>query len=134
MTVIAPAAALPEPLLSHIRHEVEHLLHAVDGARLVVVSTVDGLDVAHATRGGPAAARAAAMTSSMAALGQVAAQEGGLGVPRCVIVEADAGYVVVRPVLCRKHPLVISLVADRSGLLGLALKQMARSQQQLELA
>lgn len=124
----------PEHLLIRARREAEHLLCEVDGARAVVVATVDGFDVAHAERQDIEAARLAAMASSIAALGQVVAHEAGLGAPRCMILEADAGYVIVRSVPRRDHPLVIKLLTDRSGLLGLALQQMSRSGQQLEAA
>ena len=51
-----------------------------------------------------------------------------------MILEPEAGYVVVRTVPRRDHPLVIKLLTDRSGLLGLALQQLSRSGQQLEAA
>jgi hypothetical protein len=71
---------------------------------------------------------------NLAALGQVVAYEAGLGAPRCMIVEAAEGYVIVRAVPRRDHPLVIQLLTDRTGLLGLALQQLSRSGQQLEAA
>lgn len=125
---------LPPPLLNRARHEAEHLLSEVSGARAVVVATIDGFDVAHARRQDIEASRMAAIASSIAALGQVVAHEAGLGAPRCMIVEADAGYVIVRSVPRPDHPLVIKLLTDRSGLLGLALQQLSRSGQQLEAA
>jgi hypothetical protein len=126
---------LPDHLLRRARHEAEHLLGEVGGARAVVVATTDGFDVAHARRqDGIEASRMAALASSIAALGQVVAHEAGLGSSRCMILEADAGYVIVRSVPRPDHPLVIKLLIDRSGLLGLALQQLARSGQQLEAA
>jgi predicted regulator of Ras-like GTPase activity (Roadblock/LC7/MglB family) len=127
----ASLAPLPDALLRRARDEARQLLHDVDGARLVVVATVDGLDVAHAALGPLEASRTAAMASSMAALGQVTALEAGLGPPRCVIVEADLGHVIVRAVPRPDHPLVVHLMIDRSGLLGLALQQLSRCAQQL---
>lgn len=125
---------LPAHLLNRARHETEYLLREVGGARAVVVASVDGFDVAHARRQDIEASRMAAMASSIAALGQVVAYEAGLGVPRCMIVEAAEGYVIVRSVPRRDHPLVIQLLTDRTGLLGLALQQLSRSGQQLETA
>jgi predicted regulator of Ras-like GTPase activity (Roadblock/LC7/MglB family) len=128
MSSLAP---LPDTLLRRARDEARQLLSNVDGARLVVVATADGLDVAQAAHGPLEASRAAAMSSSMAALGQVTALEAGLGAPRCVIVEAEQGHVIVRAVPRADHPLVVHLMIDRSGLLGLALQQISRSAQQL---
>jgi uncharacterized protein len=125
---------LPAHLLNLARHEAEYLLREVGGARAVVVSTIDGFDVAHARRQNIEASRMAAMASSIAALAQVVAHEAGLGAPRCMIVEADEGFVIVRSVPRRDHPLVIELLTDRTGLLGLALQQLSRSGQQLEAA
>lgn len=127
----ASLAPLPDALLLRARDEAQQLLHDVDGAHLVVVATIDGLDVAHAARGRLEASRTAAMASSMAALGQVTALEAGLGAPRCVIVEAEQGHVIVRAVPHPHHPLVVHLMIDRAGLLGLALQQLSRSAQQL---
>lgn len=125
---------LPAHLLDRARHEAEHLLREVGGARAVVVATVDGFDVAHARCQDIEASRMAAMASSIAALAQVVAHEAGLGAPRCMILEADNGYVIVRSVPRGDHPLVIKLLTDRSGLLALALQQLSRSGQQLETA
>lgn len=125
---------LPAHLLQRARHEAEHLLGEVGGAQAVVVATTDGFDVAHARRQDIEASRMAALASSIAALGQVVAHEAGLGAPRCMILEADAGYVIVRSVPRPDHPLVIKLLTDRSGLLALALQHLSRSGQQLEAA
>jgi len=125
---------LPAPLLQRARQEAEHLLGEVGGARAVVVATTDGFDVAHARRQDIEAPRMAALTSSIAALGQVVAHEAGLGAPRCMMLEAEAGYVIVRSVPRPDHPLVIKLLTDRSGLLALALQHLSRSGQRLEAA
>lgn len=125
---------LPLPLAKAAQREAEQLLNRVPGALAVVVATVDGFDVAHANKLPIEPSRLAAMTSSIAAMGDVVTQEANLGKPRCVVVDAKDGMVIVSAVERDDHALVVNVLTNRTPTLGLALFEVAACAQRLALA
>jgi len=116
---IAPAAALAAG----------DLLSRLKGARAIVVATEDGFEVACASLESIDAGRLSAITSSMAAIGEVVSLETGIGTVRCLMVEADDGYLVMRATRRDGIGLVVAALVGREVLLGLvahAVGEMAR--------
>jgi uncharacterized protein len=125
---------LPHPLNQAVQREADLLLNRVAGALAVVVATIDGFDVAHAHKLPIEPSRLAAMTSSIAAMGDVVTQEANLGKPRCVVVDAKDGLVVVSAVNRDDHALVINVLTNRASTLGLVLFEVAACARRLETA
>ena len=99
------------------------------GARAIVVATEDGFEVACASLESIDAGRLSAITSSMAAIGEVVSLETGIGTVRCLMVEADDGYLVMRATRRDGIGLVVAALVGREVLLGLvahAVGEMAR--------
>ena len=100
------------------RHAAADLLERVDAARAVIVCTEDGFQVAFAARQAIDAGRLSAITSSMTAIGEVVSMETGIGAVRCVMVEADDGFLVMRGTRRDGIGLVVAAVVSRDALLG----------------
>ncbi|HEY9107014.1 MAG TPA: roadblock/LC7 domain-containing protein [Roseateles sp.] len=96
----------------------QELLDTIDGARTVLVATVDGFPLAVAQRQPLDADRLAAIVSSIGALGTAASSETGIGAPRCLVVESTQGRLVVRCVKAGAHELVVAVLTDTQALLG----------------
>jgi predicted regulator of Ras-like GTPase activity (Roadblock/LC7/MglB family) len=110
------------------------LLDAIDGARTVLVATIDGFPVAVAQRQPLDADRLAAIVSSLGALGAAASRETGIGTPRCMVVESTEGRLVVRCVQAGAHELVIAVLTDTKALLGLVWTALAHSEKALVIS
>jgi uncharacterized protein len=102
-----------------------NLLNEVEGAGCVLVATADGFNLAHAGPRNIDPARLAAVVSSIAALGDAASRETGIGTPRCLVVESSDGRLVVRCMQVRGESIVVVLLTDASVLLGLVWKRLA---------
>jgi predicted regulator of Ras-like GTPase activity (Roadblock/LC7/MglB family) len=72
-------------------------------------------------------ARIAAITSSMSAIGDVVASETHLGRVRCLMVEAENGYLVMRAARRDGVGLVVAALVGRQALLGLAMHAVAET-------
>lgn len=107
------------------------LLQTIEGAKSVLLATADGFDLASAGAQ-EEAARVAAMTSSIAAIGQVVSREVKLGVPRCLVVDASEGFLIVRSTHLDREPLVINVLTTRDALLGLAMHAVNAAASRLE--
>jgi len=121
-------------LARHARVVADALLSDVDGASAIVVATADGF---HLAQSGPRMvdpARLAAIVSSLAALGDAASRETGIGTPRCLVVDCSDGRLVVRCVQVQGEALIVVLLTDLSVLLGLALNSLAKADQMLNAA
>ena len=103
------------------------LLDQLDHARAIVVATEDGLQVACAAREPVDAGRLAAIISSMSAISEVVSRETDLGVVRCLMVEAEHGYLVMRSAPRRGVGLVLAALVSRECLLGLAIHRVGET-------
>ena len=101
-------------------------LHArLERPLAVIVTTQDGLEVRTAGDKRLAPGRLAAITSSMSAIGDVVSKESGLGHVRCLTVEAELGYLVMRATRRDGIGLVVAALVGRGALLGLAMHAVA---------
>ena len=103
------------------------LLDKLGEARAVVVATEDGFELAFAMRDTIDPARIAAMTSSIAAIGEIASREAGIGQTRCFMVEASDGYLVMRSAQNKQVRLVLTALARRDALLGMVMNAVNES-------
>lgn len=108
------------------------LLNDIDGSHAIVIATEDGFDVACAMNRTVEAARIAAMTSSIAAIGQILSHEAALGQPHCLVVDASDGYLIMRRVRCGPVVLVITALTGSRALLGLTMHTVAAVARQME--
>lgn len=122
---------LPDNLEPAAARSAQSLLDKVGQARAVVVATEDGFQVACAARETIDASRLAAITSSMAAIGEVVSGETGLGAVRCVMIEADAGYLVMRATRRAGMGLVVAALVARDALLGLVIHGVGETAREL---
>lgn len=104
------------------------LFAEIDGAKAIVVATSDGFDLACVGARVVAPARIAAMVSSLAALGEVASVEVGIGAPRVLVVESSDGRLVVRCMRVQGHSLVVVVLTDRTVMLGLIWHRLATAE------
>ncbi len=114
--VAAQASRIAQALFADLAH-----------ARAVVIATEDGLAVESVMHGEMDAARFAAITSSMSAIGDVVSSETDLGQVRCVMVEADEGYLVMRGCRSGAVGLVVAALVGREALLGLAIHRVGQA-------
>ena len=127
-------STLPSSLSQQALRAAETLLAEIDGASAIVVATTDGFDLASAGERVVEPARLAAMVSSLAALGEAASGEVGIGAPRVLVVESSEGRLVVRCIQVRGHALVVVVLTDRAVLLGLVWHRLAAAERLMNLA
>lgn len=107
------------PLLKNVaQREAQLVLDELTGLKAVVVSSIDGFDIASATKGDVDAVRMAAMASSVAAIGAVVAQETSIGAPSSIVINSEFGFVQVFTVDRPDGQLVVNFVSDSSGVLA----------------
>lgn len=107
------------------------LLEAIDDAHCVLVATADGFALAHANRRATDPARLAALVSSIGALGDAAGNECRIGTPRCLVIEATEGRLVLRCFRASGHALVVAVQTDSRVTLGLVWNQLAQAERLL---
>ncbi|NDY92899.1 roadblock/LC7 domain-containing protein [Ideonella livida] len=125
---------IDDALQARCAQAAQALLGRLEDARLVVIATEDGFDVASAGRDGAEPARLAAMTSSIAAIAEAAGREVALGEVNSFVVEAQGGYLVLRPCRSAGVRLVLAALTGRQGLLGLVMHAVAEAARGLEAA
>ena len=110
----------------------DKLLGKLDASRAVVVATEDGFELGCAARGLLEAARMAAIMSSLSAIAEVMAAEAGIGRVRCLMVEGEGGYIVVRGGgRIGAVGVVVAALVTREALLGLAMHAVAETVREL---
>jgi uncharacterized protein len=105
------------------RTQIERIVGGLlaDGKGIVaaVVATTDGMSVASQKVSETLdESKLAAIASSIGAIGAVVGDETGLGACRLVMVQSERGYTVIVEVAHEKTPMIVSIVADASAVLG----------------
>ena len=100
------------------QQQAEDMLRNLSGVVAVIVSSIDGFDVASAVTRGVEPARIAAMASSIAAIGAVVSQEARLGRTRSVTISTDDGFAVVSTARRSDIELVVNVIADSNAVLA----------------
>lgn len=90
------------------------------GIQLAVLTSADGFEVATFQAHGAesAAARVAAMTSSITALADAIARETGLSAAHNLVIESETGTVVLLTLRQTTPPLSLAIVASKQAILG----------------
>lgn len=104
-------------VLAAARHECSKLLEQ-QGVLGVVISSVDGFDVAHAVTNSLEPSRIAAMASSIAAIGIVVSQEVGLGASKSVTVNTEDGFVYITTVELAGNVCSLNVIANGAAILA----------------
>jgi uncharacterized protein len=107
------------------KNQADALMAGITGALAVIFSSGDGFDVAASARNPDQVVRMAAMASSISAIGSVIGQETMLGSHRGITIAIERGYVVMVEVPHPQTPMILSVVADTTAVLG-QLNYMAR--------
>lgn len=124
---------ISDAVLHSADNEVETLISEIGGAVAVVISTIDGFDVAARAQNTAQVSRMAAMASSISAIGSVVGQESLLGNHCSITIEAEQGFVVMIEVRHPLWPMILSVVTSRAAVLGQALYCANRSAARLAL-
>ncbi|NKF20809.1 roadblock/LC7 domain-containing protein [Solimonas marina] len=96
----------------------QSLFNQLPDIHSAVLARSDGFEIAQATRGTVAAARLAALASSMLALGTAALRELGLGSSGSVLIEGQRGKLLLLDVPVDGQPLVLAVVGSDSVITG----------------
>jgi len=108
---------------------IDMVVREVKNVKAVVISSEDGFEVAAYVEHTPQVTRISAMASSLSALGALAGEESQLGECRNIIIEADAGILIIIQVRKVEHTLIMSVIAGTDAVVGQMLyvaKQAAR--------
>lgn len=104
-------------LIAMARSECEKLLEQ-QGVLGVVISSIDGFDVASAVNNNLEPAKIAAMTSSIAAIGVVVSQEAALGVSKSVTVNTADGFVYINNIDLAGNQCGLNVIANNTAVLA----------------
>ena len=115
----------------HALRIVQALLVDLDGAAAILVASTDGFELAHGGRLRSDPARLAAMASSLAALGDTASRETGIGPPRCLVIESNDGRLVVRGMQLRGKPVIVVVLTSHDLLIGRVWNSLAAAEARL---
>jgi uncharacterized protein len=99
-----------------------------------LVSTVDGFEVAAFLGGQQSAAKLSAMTSSMLALSEAICIESGIGRSVDMMVEANAGRLLLMDIPVASNQLLLTAICDRDTTLGQVLWAVRRCREQIALS
>jgi len=89
------SARFEPAVVEHARHELQNFVSNTSGARLALLTSGDGFEIAAYPAALPTAQRLAAMSSSLQALSEAMVREAGLVKIRNLIVESEGGTVIV---------------------------------------
>lgn len=84
----------------------------------VVISSLDGFDVASAVTRELDPSRIAAMASSISAIGIVVSQEAALGASKSVTVNTEDGFVYITAIYLDGQPCILNIIANSSAILA----------------
>lgn len=115
-----PASRLSRTAIEAIRRQLQQFGETSPGVQVAVLSSADGFEVAafHSPGAATAAARVAAMSSSITALGDAITRETGLNGSRNLIIESDNGAIVLLALKEARPALALAIVANKQAILG----------------
>ena len=115
-----PVHRLGKTAVESIQRQLRQLGENSPGIQLAVLTSADGFEVATYQAHGAeaAAAKVAAMTSSITALADAITRETGLSTSRNLIIESDTGTVLLIALREAHPPLSLAVVASKQAILG----------------
>ncbi len=123
--------ALNLGLVALCQQQIDSLIEAHSEIRGVLVSSIDGFEVAARMRGSASPAKLAAMTSSLLALGEAVSDEGEVGHCRDVVIDASAGRVLLMDIPHATRKLLLTVLSDNASTLGQVLWAVRTCRQEI---
>ncbi len=110
---------ITEDLRENAELLLQYFMRKINGAKGAVIATSDGFEVAANIMSDVDGAKLAAMASSISAIGNMTVQETGMGSEhRCIVVEGDAGYIVIMDVAHPSCPMILNAITSKTAVLG----------------
>jgi len=103
---------------SDVLHTLERLVASNPTIRLAVLTTSDGHEIAAYPERPLVTQRVAAMSSSLQALSDAIVREASLGIGRNLIIESDAGLIVILGLTGFAPRASLAVLASGTGILG----------------
>lgn len=100
------------------QQEIDRLFEELGEIKGVLVSSIDGFEVAARMRGNSSPAKLAAMTSSLLALGEAVTEEGEVGQCIDLLIDATAGRVLLMDIPHPTRKLLLTVLSNNSSTLG----------------
>lgn len=105
-------------ILANARSECSRFLSEQTGVLGVVISSVDGFDIASAVTRDLDPSKIAAMASSIAAIGIVVSQEVGVGASKSITVNTEDGFVYITNIELAGKPCTLNVIASSAAILA----------------
>jgi predicted regulator of Ras-like GTPase activity (Roadblock/LC7/MglB family) len=108
---------------------IDLVIEKAASVKAVVISTVDGFEVASRVENTAQITRLSAMASSLSSLGALAGEESSLGNCKNITIEAEAGILIILQVQRGSDTLIMSVIAGTDAVVAQILyfaKQGAR--------
>ncbi|PUA27105.1 MAG: hypothetical protein B0W54_19955 [Cellvibrio sp. 79] len=121
-------------ILANARNECRKLLTEQVGVLGVVISSVDGFDVASAVTRDLEPAKIAAMASSIAAIGIVVSQEASLGASKSITVNTEDGFVYITNIELAGQLCALNVIANSSAILAQIIYHSGEIKRRLEVS
>lgn len=109
---------LPNTFIAKAQQEAQKLLRGVDGIQTIVFATIDGFDVASASKQDIDPKRIAATASSIAAISAVISEETQLGKEKSITIDTHNGFALIYNASFQSQPVIIEVIADNSAVLA----------------
>ena len=106
------------PFIAACQSALQQLIADVPEVTSALISSLDGFELASAGRKRPANSRMAALSSSMLAVSQAAMRELRLEGSASLLIENDAGKLLVMEARLQPHGVVLSVGADHRAVTG----------------
>ena len=107
-----------EKIKSAAQAAINVIIQQVKGAKAVVISTGDGFEVAAHAENNAQVSRMSAMASSLSALGVLAGEESRLGSCKNILIEAEAGILLILQVQSEHDTWIMSVIAGNDAVVG----------------
>ena len=121
-------------ILANARSECSKLLAEQVGVLGVVISSVDGFDVASAVTRDLEPSKIAAMASSIAAIGVVVSQEASLGTSKSITVNTEDGFVYITNIELAGQLCALNVIASSSAILAQIIYHSGEIKRRLEVS
>ncbi|MDO5609375.1 MAG: roadblock/LC7 domain-containing protein [Pseudomonadota bacterium] len=117
------AKFLPEHAQAQCLDNMQQTLAGISGAYCLILSSLDGMQIAKVARKDCNASRLAAITSSLCGLGETLAKELGQAEFKDVLISTSSGIAVVQRVPPPGHRLVLLVAANHESNVGIVSSQ-----------
>lgn len=117
----AAAPSVHDSEITICQHEIDKLIEELGEIKGVLVSSIDGFEIAARMRGNSSPAKLAAMTSSLLALGEAVSEEGEVGQCSDLVIDATSGRVLLMDIPHPTRKLLLTVLSSSTLTLGRAI-------------